>query len=122
MVCSQYAPWYVDSRSDALEHECQMMGHPMDGIRVLIKGHNNPSNMIDLRGIGESLMMVHNATFHKGYIHLTPEGGFHFIVHRNARSTKINWPVLLPNFKQNWTTLLGGDILFPAHTTISSFL
>ena len=58
MICSQYAPWYVDSRYDALGHECQMMGHPMDKIRVQFKGHNDPSNMINLRGIGESLMMV----------------------------------------------------------------
>ena len=28
----------------------------MDKIRVLLKGHNDPSNMTDLRGIGESLM------------------------------------------------------------------
>ena len=47
MVCSQYAPWYVDSRSDALRHECQMMGHPMNEIRVQLNGHNGPSNMID---------------------------------------------------------------------------
>ena len=58
MVCSQYAPWYVDSSSDALGHECQMMGHTMDKIRVQVKGHNNPSNIIDLRGSGESLMLV----------------------------------------------------------------
>ena len=36
-----------------------MMGHPMDEIRVLVKGHNDPSNMINLRGIGESLMEEH---------------------------------------------------------------
>ena len=42
--------------SDAIGYECQMMGHPMDKIRVLVKGHNDLSNMIDLRGIGESLM------------------------------------------------------------------
>ena len=58
MVCSQNAPWYVDSRSDALGHECQMMGHLMDEIRVQLKGHNDTSNMIDLRGIGESLVYV----------------------------------------------------------------
>ena len=48
MVCN--------SRSGVLGHECQMMGHPMGEIRVLLKGHNDPSNMSDLRGIGESLM------------------------------------------------------------------
>ena len=30
----------------------------MDEIRVHLKGHNDPSNMIDLRGIGESLMYI----------------------------------------------------------------
>ena len=35
-----------------------MMGHIMDEIRVLLQGHNDPSNMIDLRGIGESLMLA----------------------------------------------------------------
>ena len=44
--------------SDTLGHECQMMEHPMDEVRVLIKGHNDPSNMINLRGIGESLMVA----------------------------------------------------------------
>ena len=33
-----------------------MMGHPIDEVRVLLKGHNDPSNMINLRGIGESLV------------------------------------------------------------------
>ena len=59
MVGSQNAPWYVHSRSDALGHEYQMMGHPMGEIRVLIKGHNDTSNMIDLRGIGGYLMWHH---------------------------------------------------------------
>ena len=38
-----------------------MMGHPMDEIRVQFRGRNDPSNMIDLRGIGESLVDVLNA-------------------------------------------------------------
>ena len=42
--------------SDALGYECQMIGHTMGGIRVWVEGHNDRSNMIDLRGIGESLM------------------------------------------------------------------
>ena len=33
-----------------------MLGDPIDKIRVPVKGHNDPSNMIDLSGIGESLM------------------------------------------------------------------
>ena len=33
-----------------------MMGHSMGKIRVLLKGHNDPSNMSNLRGIRESLM------------------------------------------------------------------
>ena len=41
---------------DTLGHECQMMGHPMGEIWVMVKGHNERSNMSDLRGIGESLM------------------------------------------------------------------
>ena len=32
------------------------MGHPMGEIRVQLKGHNDPSKMVDLRGIGESLI------------------------------------------------------------------
>ena len=56
MVCSQYAPCYVDSRSDALGHEYQVARHLIDEIRVRVRGHNDPSNIIDLRGIGESLM------------------------------------------------------------------
>ena len=34
------------------------MGHPMGEKRVAVKGHNDPSNMSDLRGIGESLTEV----------------------------------------------------------------
>ena len=30
----------------------------MDEIKVLIRGHNDTSNMINLRGIGESLMIL----------------------------------------------------------------
>ena len=33
-----------------------MMGHPMGEIRVWVQGHNDPSNMSDLRGIGVSLV------------------------------------------------------------------
>ena len=33
-----------------------MMGHLMYEIRVQLKGYNDPTHMIDLRGIGESLM------------------------------------------------------------------
>ena len=49
-------PCHVNSRYDAIGNECQMMGHTIGEIRVLLKGHNDPSNMSDLRGIGESLM------------------------------------------------------------------
>ena len=48
---------HVNSMSDALGHECQMMGHQMDERRVLVGEHNDPSHMINLRGIGESLML-----------------------------------------------------------------
>ena len=35
-----------------------MMGHPIGEISSGLKGHNDPSNMSDLRGIGESLMDI----------------------------------------------------------------
>ena len=66
--------------------------------------------------------MDHNGAYHKGYIDYTPEGGFKFIVRRNARSRKVDWSIPLPDFKQNWTTLVGEDILIPGHSTVSSFL
>ena len=67
--------------------------------------------------------MYHKGTFHKGYINYSPGFGFQFTVRRNARSRKIDFTVPLPNFKQHWNTLLGGNILFPGHySTVSSFL
>ena len=52
----------------------------------------------------------------------SPESRFQFIVRRNARSRKVEFSVPLPDFKQNWTTLLGDDMLFPGHSKTSPFL
>ena len=60
--------------------------------------------------------------FYKGYINYSPESGFQFIVRSNARSRKVDFIVPLPYFKQNWTTLMRDDILFPGQSTVSSFL
>jgi hypothetical protein len=51
-----------------------------------------------------------------------PETKFQFVVKRNLRSSKIDFTVPLPDFKQSWTTLVGENILIPGHTTVSSFL
>ena len=54
---------------------------------------------------GSKVTMDYNGAFHKGYITLSPEGGFTFAVRRTARSTKIDWQVPLPNLsshKQPW--------------------
>ena len=56
MVYSQYPPWYVNIKYDAPGHLSLIMGHPMKEIRVLVKGHDELSNMVDLRDTGESLM------------------------------------------------------------------
>ena len=66
--------------------------------------------------------MDHDGAFHKGCIHYLSEGGFKFIDCRNSQSRTIDWSVLLPNFKQTWSTLLGDDIIVPGHSTVSSFL
>ena len=59
--------------------------------------------------------MDHKGVFHKGFIHYYPEFGFQFSVRRNTRSQKIDLTVSIPDFKQNWTTLIGDNILFPVH-------
>ena len=64
----------------------------------------------------------HNGAFHKGFLQHSNKHIFQFQVRRNIRSTKVDWSVPLSNFKQHWTTLVGDDILFPVHTTVSSFL
>ena len=53
------------------------------------------------------------------YIH---EGGYTFDVRQNERFTKIDWLVPLPQSKQNWTNLVGEDIIILGHFIISSFL
>jgi len=50
------------------------------------------------------------------------EGGYTFDVRQNSRSQKVDWQLPLPNFKQNWTNLIGKDVLIPGHSTVSSFL
>jgi hypothetical protein len=64
----------------------------------------------------------HNETYHKGFLTHSPEFGFQFVVKRNLRSSKGDFSSPLPDFQQSWPTLIGGNILFPRHTTISSFL
>ena len=66
--------------------------------------------------------MDYKGVFYKGYINYSPENGFQFIVRRNARSRKVDFSVPFPDFKQHWTTLLGDNILFSGHSTVSSFL
>ena len=66
--------------------------------------------------------MYHKGVFHKGYINHSPEFGFKFLVIRNARSRKIDFTVPLLDFTQQWTTLIGEDILFPVYSTVSPFL
>ena len=66
--------------------------------------------------------MDRKGLFYKGYINYSPEHGFQFIVRRNSRSRNVYFSVPVPDFKQHWTTLLGDDILFPGHSTVSSFL
>ena len=66
--------------------------------------------------------MDHKGSFHKGYINYYPEGGFQFIVRQNARYRKVDFTVPLHEFKQHWTNLLGDEIFFPSHSTVSSFL
>jgi hypothetical protein len=71
---------------------------------------------------GSKVTIDHNGTFHKGFLHYSPEGGFHVQIKRNLRSTKIDFAVPLPDFRQHWSSLVGDNILLPGHTTVSSFL
>ena len=66
--------------------------------------------------------MDHEGSYHKGFLQHTPDGGFRFEVRRNPRSKKIDFTVPLPDFNHAWTTLIGEDIIFPGHSTVSSFL
>jgi len=72
--------------------------------------------------LGSKITMDHAGIFHKGFLGYTKEGGYTFEVRRNSRSTKVDWSVLLPQFKQNWTNLVREDIIIPGHSTVSSFL
>ena len=64
----------------------------------------------------------HEGSFHKGFISYSETAGFHFVVRRNLRSTKVDWSTPLHDFKRNWVALCQDDILVPGHTTVSSFL
>ena len=66
--------------------------------------------------------MDHAGSFHKGFLVYAKEGGYISDVRRNSRSQKVEWQLPLPNFKQNWTNLVGDDVLIPGHSTGSSFL
>lgn len=70
----------------------------------------------------KKVTMKHDNTYKKGIIGYSPEGGFTFLIMRNARSSKVDWSVPLPNFKQTWTTLMAEDILIPGHGTVSTLL
>ena len=65
--------------------------------------------------------MDHNGAFHKEFLSHSPEYGFQFVIKRNLRSTKVDFTIPLPNFQQNWPTLVGENILIPGHSTVSSF-
>jgi hypothetical protein len=71
---------------------------------------------------GSKVTLDHNGAFQKGFIHHPPETGFQFVVKLNLRSTKVDFAVPLPNFKQTWSTLVGDDTLIPGHSTVSTFL
>jgi hypothetical protein len=71
---------------------------------------------------GSKVTLYHNGSFHKGFMHYSPDAGFQFVVKRNLWSTKIDFSVTLPNFKQTWSTLVGEDILIPGNSTVSNFL
>ena len=60
--------------------------------------------------------------FHKGCINYSPEFVFQYSVRRNACSRNIYFTVPVPDFKQNWRTLIGDDLLFTGRSTVSSFL
>jgi hypothetical protein len=71
---------------------------------------------------GSKVTTDHNGAFHKGFIHHSPSAGYHVAIKRNLWSNKINFTVPLPNFRQDWSSLVGDNILLPGHTTVSSFL
>jgi hypothetical protein len=71
---------------------------------------------------GQKVTVDHNGAFHKGFIHHSPSAGFHIAVKRNLRSTKNDFTVPLLNFRQNWSTLVGDNIVIPGHGTVSTFL
>ena len=83
---------------------------------------NSHSDLPHFLQPGCKVTMDHDGAYHKGYIYCSPEGGYQFVVYRNHRSTSIDFSVPLRNFKQSWSTLVGDDIIFPGHSTVSSFL
>ena len=60
--------------------------------------------------------------FHKVYIHFSPKLWFQFAVRHNLCSRKIYFTILIPDFKQNWTTLVVDAILFYVHSIVGSSL
>jgi hypothetical protein len=71
---------------------------------------------------GSKVTLDHNGAFHKGFLHHSPSAGYHVTVKRNLQSTKIDFTVPLPNFCQDWSSLVADNILLPNHSTVSSFL
>ena len=68
--------------------------------------------------LGYKVPMDHASSF-LGY---AKDGGYTFDVRRKSRSQKVEWQLPLPNFKQNWTNLMGEDVFIPGHSTVSSSL
>ena len=64
----------------------------------------------------------HNGAFHKGYLIHSQEHGFSFEYCHHPQATYPEWAVPLPNFLLSWPTLMAEDLLFPGHSTVSSFL
>ena len=54
--------------------------------------------------------------------HYSLEIGFQFAVSHYARSIKIYFTFPLSDFKQNWITLVGNNIIFPGNSTVRYFL
>jgi hypothetical protein len=90
---------------------------------VATEGHTNPfAGLPAFLSDGSKVTIDHNGAFQKGFLHYSPSAGFHVAIGRNLQSNKIDFTILLPSFRQNWSSLVGDNILLPGHTTVSSFL
>lgn len=66
-------------------------------------------------------MVDHNGAFHKGYIDHTPEGGFRCVAKQNATAKTVLWDVPLPDFGRESYSTMAEDVIFPGHSTVSSY-